>query len=387
MTETIVREMHRILERAGIEVVAVVIPFWKTLSPEWPSFAEALEAGAEADHATRTVESLLRSLEVPVVSVRERIERGEMQPGDYFISSLDEHLNQFGHQMVSHWILEELARQKLTESPVASPEFQGGNLPRRFLPPGLAARGLTTAAAESRPWEGLLGVGSETLLAFQTPQERPLELYFRLRNPLPSQRVRLLFNGRLLPDGQRSMAEGEKWQLRTVVQTRAGRNEVRFEYADHSGARRSCFPRERRPIAVRFDELSLEFEPYSLLREAVCSAVRGLLPPGARVLAVSDGDDELLALLRPGAAHFPQAPGGGYAGHYPADGDTAVSHLLELREAGADYLLFPRPSLWWLDHHGSLARHLEEQAELVFERPELGRLYRLESPQPGTSRK
>jgi hypothetical protein len=35
------------------------------------------------------------------------------------------------------------------------------------------------------------------------------------------------------------------------------------------------------------------------------------------------------------------------------------------RERGADFLLFPRTALWWLDHYGGLRQHLERHYRVL----------------------
>lgn len=98
-------------------------------------------------------------------------------------------------------------------------------------------------------------------------------------------------------------------------------------------------------------------EDYDELVRCVQAVAAATLPPGARVLVVSRGDD---ALLAPGLAarHFPQGPDGGYAGHYPADAEAAVAHLEACRAAGAEFLLLPATGFWWLDYYGGLLQHL-----------------------------
>jgi hypothetical protein len=98
-------------------------------------------------------------------------------------------------------------------------------------------------------------------------------------------------------------------------------------------------------------------EDYAELVDLVRATALAMLPADARVLVISRGDD---ALLPPGLAadHFPQAPGGGYAGYYPADSAAAVAHLEQCRAEGAEFLLMPATAFWWLDHYGGLLQHL-----------------------------
>ena len=95
------------------------------------------------------------------------------------------------------------------------------------------------------------------------------------------------------------------------------------------------------------------------LLETIRSEARAMLPPDARVLVVSRGDDELLEAVGAVSAHFPQGDDGRYAGHHPADCQDAIDRLGALRSAGARHLLFPSTSFWWLRHYRELRRHLE----------------------------
>jgi GT2 family glycosyltransferase len=104
---------------------------------------------------------------------------------------------------------------------------------------------------------------------------------------------------------------------------------------------------------------------YGELTERIRRLARERLPAGARVLVVSKGDDELLRLDGCNACHFPSDPAGCYAGHHPADSDEAIARLEAARTLGAEFLLFPKTSFWWLDHYAGLTRHLETHARLA----------------------
>jgi hypothetical protein len=103
---------------------------------------------------------------------------------------------------------------------------------------------------------------------------------------------------------------------------------------------------------------------YAALVAAVHETVGRVIPQGSRILVLSKGDDELLV---PGydALHFPQGPGGIYAGHYPADSEAAVAHLEQCRAAGAEFLVVPKTGYWWLDYYGGLAQHLLVNARVL----------------------
>ncbi len=97
---------------------------------------------------------------------------------------------------------------------------------------------------------------------------------------------------------------------------------------------------------------------YRRLIERVRAAVAEAVPDGASVLVVSRGDHELLRLGSTTAAHFPQDASGGYLGHHPRDSEEAIARLESLRRRGADYLVLPCTSYWWLEHYAGFAEHL-----------------------------
>jgi len=104
---------------------------------------------------------------------------------------------------------------------------------------------------------------------------------------------------------------------------------------------------------------------YRKVVDEVRECVRSVLPEDATVLVVSRGDDDLLALGRMRGLHFPQDDDGLYAGAHPKDSAEAIAQLEQLRAGGAEYIVFPSPSFWWLDHYIDLKRHLEERYELL----------------------
>lgn len=80
----------------------------------------------------------------------------------------------------------------------------------------------------------------------------------------------------------------------------------------------------------------------------------------AVVSVVSKGDER--AVRFPGRAvgwHFPQTEDGTYLGHHPRDGREAITHLEHLRRLGAEFLLIPKPYMWWLAHYTDFRLHLE----------------------------
>jgi GT2 family glycosyltransferase len=118
---------------------------------------------------------------------------------------------------------------------------------------------------------------------------------------------------------------------------------------------------------------------YASLVSRIRAKVDEAAPADATVLVVSKGDDALMDLghLRR-AWHFPQLPDGTYAGYYPVDSSEAITQLEQLRAAGAEYLLFPTTSLWWLDYYAGLRQHLEEHYRRVLYDARICSLYALD---------
>lgn len=116
-----------------------------------------------------------------------------------------------------------------------------------------------------------------------------------------------------------------------------------------------------------------------LNNQRVRALVSTVLPAGARVLVISKGDDDLLQLDGRIGKHFPQGPGGVYAGHHPADSAEAIGHLERLRVQGADFLLIPASSFWWMHHYGDFRKHLESQYRVASYHDEIGLIFALRS--------
>ncbi|MDX6634544.1 MAG: hypothetical protein QOF06_747 [Solirubrobacterales bacterium] len=104
---------------------------------------------------------------------------------------------------------------------------------------------------------------------------------------------------------------------------------------------------------------------YRRLVERIRGVVHERVPPGATVMVVSRGDEELVELDGRPAWHFPQGAQGRYGGYHPKDSAEAISHLEELRDRGGEYLLVPRTAFWWLEHYDSFAEHLSSRYATV----------------------
>lgn len=114
--------------------------------------------------------------------------------------------------------------------------------------------------------------------------------------------------------------------------------------------------------------------------ELIRSEVRLAIPPGARVLVVNDGDPGLLDLDGRPAWRFPATDDGAYIEH-PADSADAIARLERLRDAGAEYLIIPQTSLWWLEYYADFGTYLETSATLVQQRDNVCSAYWLHRTQ------
>ncbi len=106
-------------------------------------------------------------------------------------------------------------------------------------------------------------------------------------------------------------------------------------------------------------------ERYDDLVPRFRDVVRRAVPRDSIVAVVSKGDPQLLNLDGRRGWHFPQRPDGVYAGYYPPDSATAISHLEALRARGAAFLAFPAPAGWWLDKYPGFRQHLEGRYQLL----------------------
>jgi GT2 family glycosyltransferase len=126
----------------------------------------------------------------------------------------------------------------------------------------------------------------------------------------------------------------------------------------------------------------LQTHRYRASIDWIRDTVREVVPAGARVLVVSKGDDQLLQFDGRLGAHFPQVGGGTYAGHHPADSNEAIGELERQFASGAEFLVIPWTSLWWLDHYADLRAYLEQMGAVA--RTDACVIYRL-SPHHATA--
>jgi len=151
-----------------------------------------------------------------------------------------------------------------------------------------------------------------------------------------------------------------------------------------TGEFKTLFERNRRLFEERWGPWAQSTQRteagYARMVDAIRNMVAGAVPPGAAVAVVSRGDDELLRLGGCEAWHFPQVEDGTYAGHYPADSEEAIAQLEALRARGAQYLVIPATSSWWLGHYDGLARYLERNASTAVRDPDTCDIFALRNP-------
>jgi hypothetical protein len=115
------------------------------------------------------------------------------------------------------------------------------------------------------------------------------------------------------------------------------------------------------PVAVPAGDPATGRHPdsYDETVSRVRAVVLQLTPADATVAVVSKGDPALVDLAGRDGWHFPRQSDGGYLGHYPRHDADAVAMLEEVRLAGAEFLVFPSTSLWWLEFYRGFAEHLQ----------------------------
>jgi len=103
-------------------------------------------------------------------------------------------------------------------------------------------------------------------------------------------------------------------------------------------------------------------------------------PRQAKVVVISNGDDDLLKLNERQGRHFPQDDQGEYTRYYPVDSVAVIAHLEALRAKGADYLVLPSTALWWLEHYDEFRQHLMQHYRAVVQQEDTCLIFDLRAP-------
>lgn len=117
---------------------------------------------------------------------------------------------------------------------------------------------------------------------------------------------------------------------------------------------------------------------YDVYRSRIRAALSEALPAASIALIVSRGDDALLDVPGVVTRHFPLGADGGWSGYSPPDGTQAVADLRRARSDGADYLVLPSHSFWWLSFYPELREYLAGAAQALMEEAELVSVFALE---------
>ncbi len=98
-------------------------------------------------------------------------------------------------------------------------------------------------------------------------------------------------------------------------------------------------------------------ETRSLLLTA--QDIAAVIPPGERFILVDD--DAVRGELAAGGRAIPFLEREGQYWGPPADDMTAILEVERLRGAGAGFIVFARPALWWLDYYSGFHEHLRSR--------------------------
>jgi hypothetical protein len=118
-------------------------------------------------------------------------------------------------------------------------------------------------------------------------------------------------------------------------------------------------------LATLPEPVTVDHVGYQVMVDRVRKVVEGTVAPGAAVLVVSRGDDDLIDLRGRRGWHFPRDDDGRYAGHYPSDSGIAIAQFEALRTRGAEYVVFPATAFWWFQHYPEFAHHLKTRYPTV----------------------
>jgi len=124
-------------------------------------------------------------------------------------------------------------------------------------------------------------------------------------------------------------------------------------------------------------DLHARHREYQALVGRLRDLVHQTVPPGATVVVVSKGDSDLVSLVGRRGWHFPQDANGGYAGYHPRDSASAIEELEALRSRGADFLVLPATSNWWLEHYADFGNHLRLNYDTLVDQPDTGVIFTL----------
>jgi hypothetical protein len=256
ITRELLAQLQFTAEQTGAPLIGLVIPFLKTFEPEWPSLMEAFPASAEREYGTRRFEEYFRELGVPTVSARRRIEESDMSYTDYFISPTDGHLSPFGHAECAAWLAEVL--RDLLDLPGEPPSIhlRRIDLLEEVSPAELVLSGLGPRTTRSGRFQRD-GLGPASTLTFRNASAQSARLDLDVASLVPGQGLEISVNGYSVSQSPR-LDEAEVWRTEVTVPLRAGRNVVAVRYQEWNGREEIFFPADQRPLAGRFERLTID---------------------------------------------------------------------------------------------------------------------------------
>jgi glycosyltransferase involved in cell wall biosynthesis len=121
----------------------------------------------------------------------------------------------------------------------------------------------------------------------------------------------------------------------------------------------------------------IDYQETQRLRDALCEALRKVVPHGAGLAVASGGAEELLRLDPFTAWPYPSPDPDGAGPVADDDVDAARRDLDRLIAKGAEYLVIPAPSARWLDEQPLLRQYLESTYRIILSQEGLGVAYSL----------
>lgn len=100
--------------------------------------------------------------------------------------------------------------------------------------------------------------------------------------------------------------------------------------------------------------------------DAIRERVQSIAEPGAPVLVVTLGNDDLADLGSQPCWHFPEGREGGWGGFDPVDGRAAVTHLQAQQQQGARYFVVPKSAFSWRRRYPELFDYLETAGRRLY---------------------
>jgi len=146
-------------------------------------------------------------------------------------------------------------------------------------------------------------------------------------------------------------------------------------FAERTLAERSPALRQERARAVT-SQLSLVHPRMYLkavgeMRHLLETArdIAAVIPPGGRFILVDD--DAVRGALAVGPRAIPFLERDGQYWGRPADDATAIREVERLREAGAGFIVFVWPALWWLDYYTGFHDYLRTRFTSLARTPQV----------------